>query len=276
MFIVSCGLSCGLPSISSPDQPSPLLGMLGQGRAVVSSHFFRLADDYFHCGQRPRKSTPMDGTFLKRASDALRPSKHMHLSGDRIREMMPWLWFALKADPHNVQAQLTVAFWLSGKLGEHAMAQEILRIAQINNPGNEDLYVERGRIFVRAGNKDDAWKMFDGGLVALEARPGDLSEDDRFDKAELLLYRALIDEEHGALDKARAAYGEILMLFPNRVAITKRLASLGDKGGTESPESVLASILSEHDEEKEDHRKHHQEPGDDAHDDDDPHDDGHE
>lgn len=263
VFSLSCQVSTFLPASGDVGGRSVLLNILGRTRVMMSGELFLVADSYFHRGQRAAKPTPWDNTFLKRASTALHPTQHMHLSGDHIKEMMPWLWFSLKADPSNVDAHLTVAFWLSRALGHTEEAEDVLRLAQINNPGAISIYAERGRNYLRDGQWDKAWHMFDAGIAVSEASPGPMDSDAQFDKAELLLYRALIDEEKGRLEAARAGYQAILLMFPGRPGVQFRLAHLGEREGAAAAGYMLTSVLKKHDEGKENHHDEH--GGDDAH-----------
>lgn len=242
-FIGSCWVSYLRGVGGQATAPSGIGALLGRTRMMVSGELFLRADAYFHRGQRGDKPTPWDDTWFKRASDVVHPSEHLHLSGDRIQEMMPWLWLSLRADPHNVDAHVTVAFWLSRAMGRHDLAHEVLRVATINNPTNAVLYAERGRIFVRQGRWTESRAMFDHGIAVLEAARSERDDEARFDMAELLFYRSLLDEEGGRLDVARAGYEALLDLFPDRQGVRNRLLALengaqGPSAGTELTDQI--------------------------------------
>src|SRR6185437_14427863 len=103
-----------------PAGNSTLASLLGDGRQMVADYFYTEADVYFHSGYYPsvfdqaRKQEESDADvmhpeegggadqdengfmgepldWIDRFSRNFRPSRHTHLPGEKIREILPWL-----------------------------------------------------------------------------------------------------------------------------------------------------------------------------------------
>jgi tetratricopeptide (TPR) repeat protein len=153
--------------------------------------------------------------------------------------MMPWIWLAIRADPHNLTPYLTGAFLLSHEIGRPDLAHEILREAQYNNPFNYEAPLEDGRIFLREKKVQEARHSLD---VAIAFWPGGRPTDNpdvQNDRTTLLFYRGLLYEVDGESQNAIDCYTQILDLFPNRKILESRIDSLKNN----NQPSVLATRL---------------------------------
>ncbi|MBN1556846.1 MAG: tetratricopeptide repeat protein [Lentisphaerae bacterium] len=236
-------LSCRLAVLAPPPAGDTSLArqLLGEGRTALSSHFFRTADLYFHRGVAHMHDRAFTNDPFQRVAAEISPRRHVHTHGQSVAEIMPWLEFATRADPHNVEAYLVAAFWLAGEVRRPDAALRVLREAQAHNPRDYRIQVEKGRLFLHQGLRQQAADAFD---AALAFWPGDADPESRgarHDKAEMLLYRALLYETEGRIDRAAQTLEALLRLRPGAGGIAERLAAL--RAGT-APEGLASEKLS--------------------------------
>ena len=236
-------LSCRLPSVAAETgrasrQRSAVSALLGESRLALSGEFYELADTYFHKGVEHVPTRAFSDDIFQRFARIVSPEAHVHIAGQEVSEMMPWLEFAIQMDPHNVEIYQVTAFWLAREGGRYDLAQKVLLDGQAENPFSYALQMDRARLFLRQKNRPRALESLNAGL-AFWAHAAPDGADARFDKARMLLYRSLIFELGGDRDRAIADLREILVLFPDKTYLRNRIAAL-EKGT--SP-SILASRL---------------------------------
>jgi len=225
-FALSCHIMARTPPLRSNEEHSAGAALLGESRLGVGLYFYEMADLYFHCGVGHATHEGIEDTWFQERLHVLRPSLHQHAEGQSSREIVPWLLMAAKMNPHALDLILVGAFWLHHEAGELAMAQQLLIEAQIANPYQYEIQLERGRLYLHMGNVAAARDRFN---AALAFWPSDRPPDDpaaRNDKARLLLYRSLVHEVEGEKDQAIAALRESLRLYPERVHLEERIATL--------------------------------------------------
>jgi len=152
---------------------SVLASLLGDGRKMVADYFNIQADVYFHSGYYPSifdearaqevqdsdMSHPESGDakeekgymgeprdWIDRFSRHFRPSRHKHLSGNAVGEMLPWLKLSAELDPQRIQTYITTAYWLRKGLGKSAEAEDFIRDGLKANPHSPDLLYALGEI----------------------------------------------------------------------------------------------------------------------------------
>ena len=156
---------------------SVLASLLGDGRKTVADFFAVEADVYFHSGYYPSifdqaraqeeqesdishpeesghkqeeagfMGEPRD--WIDRFSRYFRPSRHMHLSGNAVGEMLPWMKLSAELDPHRVQTYLVTAYWLRTGLAKSAEAEDFIREGLRSNPHSPDLLFALGKIYLQ-------------------------------------------------------------------------------------------------------------------------------
>ena len=239
-FCVSCHLSTVPPGPPDADDGRSVAGaLLGGSRIALGGRFYKLADLYFHKGVAHEKPVAFNDAVYQRAQEQISPRGHVHTDGRVVHEIMPWLWLATKADPHNVDTYLVAAFWLATEGGEPDVALDLLRRAQAANPFSYRIQLEKGRILVKEARLAEAADAF---AAALAFWPGDDapdSEEALYDKRNVLLHQALLHEVYGRNDEAIAKLEQVLELFPHLEALHKRIHELRE--GHEP--SVLAAQL---------------------------------
>jgi tetratricopeptide (TPR) repeat protein len=161
------------------DASQSVLGsLLGDGRKFVADYFYVQADVYFHSGYYPSvfdqaraaEETASDVSqtgegeereeheeksfmgeprdWIDRFSRHFRPSRHTHLEGDTVREMLPWMKLSAELDPQRVQTYVVTAYWLRRHLHKPAEAEEFLRDGLKANPRSPDLLLALGQIYL--------------------------------------------------------------------------------------------------------------------------------
>ncbi len=239
-FFLSCRIFAtmvGDPAKASTDSFAGMI--LGESRIALAWYFYRQAETYFHAGWERRKNEAFSGSIYQKIAGKISPRHHIHLSGPKIKEIMPWLSLATRMDPHNTDFFFDAAFWLAHDVNRPDLAEQVLYTAHIENPYNYQVQFERGRIFLMQHTVDDAKRGFDAGLAFWPGKNDSDSEDAMDWKAKLLLYRALLHEADGEKEKAIANLREILELFPDRISMLERIHELED--GKEP--SLLASKI---------------------------------
>jgi len=239
-FSLSCVLATARARESGVEpRLAELERVLGNSRLALSSYFIEMADVYFHKGVEHVEKRAFESGFFQALSKDISPERVVHMAGQNVKEMMPWIWLAIRSDPHNLNAYLVGAFLLSREVGRPDLAHELLREAQYNNPKNYEAPLEDARVYLKEKNTPAAKHALDVGLAFWPGGKMPQEANAREDKAALLLYRALLNEIDGEDDAAIARYQEILGLFPQRTALQNRIDSLRHGGQP----SVLATRL---------------------------------
>jgi tetratricopeptide (TPR) repeat protein len=227
VWIVSFSISCMLFTTSlvqsdAPDSPT-IAGLLGESRFALSGYFYEVADKYFHAGRGHVRQKAFEHSIFQRAAREISPEEHVHISRERVKEMMPWLWLAVRANPNNVETYLVAAFWLANDADRPDLALEVLQEAQWNNPFNYRVQLERGRLLATVHDFDRAKRALDAGLAFW---PGDDQPDGHealLLKSRLLIYRAMVYTISGSSDQAIVDLEEILELYPERAHIRRMI-----------------------------------------------------
>lgn len=114
-----------------------------------------------------------------------------HLEGSELVEIVPWIWAAIKADPHNIDAYETGWYVMAKMQKRPEDGMKILEDGIKNNPESISLEVTRGQSLI--GDMKDNVASEAAFLLAREkalkkcgGQPDNLSEEDV-----LLLRRAL-------------------------------------------------------------------------------------
>ena len=224
-FILSCAITT---SFSKQEAISRTVAaaIMGDSRVAVSQHFFETADLYFHKGAEHIAKESFSNDIFQRTQQIVSPSGHFHIEHDNIKEMMPWLWLSIKMDPQNIETYLVTSFWLSNAAKKPNMALEVLKEAQLNNPYNYQVEIEKGRIYLKQGRLDKAKHAFDTALLFWTKTADQLNEFENMDRAEALLYRGLLAEHDNNTTLATDLYKEILTHFPGRSGIRDRISRI--------------------------------------------------
>jgi len=240
-FSLSCLLSA-LPRVrSTPGEWAA--AVFGSSREAIAGALYERADLYFHRGVGHVHEEAFARHPFQRLTETISPSRHVHVHGANIKEIMPWLWLALQSDPYNVDLYLVSAFWLWSEAERYDLALRVLRQGQARIPYNHALQTARGRLMLKQGRLTKAAEAFDAALAFWEHTADPDDEQARFDRAEILFYRALLHEADGENERAVGMLHEIVKLFPDRHTIADRARALAAGEPVDPPARALLQRL---------------------------------
>ena len=216
---------------------------LDASRMAVGDQLYEAADRTFHMGVGVYRQQAFTNWFT-RLGQAVAPERHVHLQAEGVNELVPWLYLATRADPHNVEAYVVAAFWLAGEGGRPDLAERVMSEARTNNPKDYRVYLEKGRLALKSGALTEAARAFDAASRLWDRDPGPDKIQAQLDRAEILIYRGLLYEECGDVPRALTCYRDILALFPGRMGIRERLTELAEKGHARvAPAAMRQAIM---------------------------------
>ncbi len=250
-FALACRL-LSMPDDQNNNNAGLAAKMLGGIRYEISGDFFERADLVFHkgVGHAPPRETNPD--WFARMRGQLAPYGHYHLHQEGIMEIMPWLYFATRADAGNVTAYTVAAYWLAGEANRPDLAEQVLNEALRNNPADYRVYMEKGRLAMKEGKYNKAARYLDAAYARLpdtsridKDHPPAAGDKDQilFDRAEILLHRGLIHEIQGSPESALRCYRETTQLFPGRLNLKERMLDLEKSGRSRIPPEQMAATL---------------------------------
>ena len=121
-----------------------------------------VCDGHCHHHHQPEISATLHSSLFLLPSDPWKwinsricvPQEHTHLDGKRAVELMPWLWAAVKADPHNAEAWSVAWYAAAHIMKDKAMAVRILEEAKAKNPESIEIAFTEGRALYDNGHGD--------------------------------------------------------------------------------------------------------------------------
>lgn len=242
-FALACRLA-GPAADNDPLGDSLALKLFGETRVAVSGVLLDEADRAFHKGLGHYTKQAFTNWFVRAYSSISAAGAVEHLHAEGVRDIIPWIWMSVQANPSNITAYGVAAFFLANEYQRPDLAEQVLREAQHNNPRDYRVYLDQGRLFLKEGRLRDASRVLDAGL---RLWPSGLDESDldmKLDRAEMLTYRGLLYEMDGAVEEAQHSYQLVLDPFPDRAGVKERLAELREFGRAKvSPEDLARQIL---------------------------------
>jgi tetratricopeptide (TPR) repeat protein len=160
--------------------------------------------------------------FILKISRDIAVTEHTHLSDDKVQEMLPWLYYAAKLDPHNVEAYTIGAYWLADRLRKKDEAVVFLKEGLKNNPDNWEISAEIGRIYFQY------YKRYRIAGIFLAKAYGALirTEHDKFQERYVLSFWAYSAEAAGDKAVALKAFRRIKELFPGSAGHDEKIREL--------------------------------------------------
>ena len=187
-----CGLLVALAALAGlfmrirPDRmPQALAGgdfisiLLGDAKKDISGAMVREADSYFHggvdmdChhlhdhdhGDINWESRHLGGGHHDHEVESFDPwrwiNSHIrapeidrHLAQDKVVEMMPWFWVAIKANPHNVEAWTMAWYAALHMMKDDALALRIASEGWWHNSNSMEMAFVLGRSYRAEGTRD--------------------------------------------------------------------------------------------------------------------------
>ena len=137
----------------------------GGARETISLAMVQKADSYFHGGidmdggeekvEKVGGGEGRGGDWWAWIDSKIRaPQVHRHLDGGESVEMLPWLWAAVKSDPHNAEAWSVAWYAAKHIMKDSATAERVLAEAKAKNPDSIEIAFTEGRAFYDGGKGD--------------------------------------------------------------------------------------------------------------------------
>ncbi len=161
------------------------------------------------------------------------PSGHRHLHGERAeKEILPWIWAAVKADPHNIMAYTVGSFWLASRLERVDEAIRLLQAGIESNPYDYELPETLGRLLHHQAHDSvrayelllSAKQKWEVAWQRYEFRTGEAP--DTFIYSRILRYLGLVCEARNEPEQAAAYYRAALPYVRDPETIERKLQSL--------------------------------------------------
>jgi len=219
------------------------LRAFGEARALVSTWTFLQADVYFHGGNThhsgshkctaaslgKEEETPYINKFniLPRISEEITITKHIHLEGDQMKEIIPWLYYAAEIDPHNVGAYTLTAFYLADVFGQKEDALDFLREALKNNIDSWEINAEIGRVYFQHFKDYKKAIRYLSRADALQIK----TPHDKFQERYVLTFLASSYEAMGLERSALEARERLHQLFPDEEVFESKLGHVVQESG---------------------------------------------
>ena len=228
---------------------------LGEAKALVSDLSYLKADEYYHGGVKHKDLEPHICPFRDKNARREEPEhKHAckkkhgkekfpgfnilpriggelsihavkHLHGEEEKEVMPWLYYSVKLNPHNVEAYVVGAYWVGCRLGKADEALKFLREGMKHNPDAWQIYSEAGGLyFHQKQNYIQAIKLYS----KAESLMSDKNAD-KFDKSHTFTFLGASYEKIGKIDRALEYYRKDVNLFPSHRGLIKKIKKLEGK-----------------------------------------------
>ena len=229
LWAAAAGLASRIPVPATQDESadgqSVVSRVFGSSREVISRQFYAEADRFFHKGVSGHPDRAFDDHLFLRWADAISPTRHEELQGDEIAEIMPWLRLATGADPRNVEAYSTAAYWL-GARGELDAARIVLEEARGKNPVDYRVPLSLAKLYSTSREHERALKELEIARSLWPAGADPRDQQTQLDRAAILSFRAGALEALGRQSEAIASFRELLTEFPDRHQVRKRLDEL--------------------------------------------------
>lgn len=166
------------------------------------------------------------------------PEVERHLEGARAVELIPWLWAAVKASPHDTDVWTTAWYIAAYQMKDDSLALHIAKEGLIKNPSSLEVACVLGRSYRAKGTCDHgrAEKTFrDARNLALEKSGGDpsrLNEHDQASFLEILHYLSMFETERRSSSALKKLLDEAKSVNPRHALtldIERRLSKVVDK-----------------------------------------------
>ena len=160
--------------------------------------------------------------ILLDAGKAVAITGHRHLTGTREKEIVPWLYYAVKLNPHNETAYAVGGFWLATNLKKTDEAIKFLREGLAQNPRSWQISQMLGLIYLVK------LKDYENAKIYLEKAKecGDRQDLDKFDTRSIYTPLANVYAKTGQTNKALRLYKKLLILFPANKTIEGQIREI--------------------------------------------------
>jgi tetratricopeptide (TPR) repeat protein len=231
-------------------------------RAIIAYWCLEKADEYFHNGVPHKQKKAFNDDWYQQLRRNLLSEEHVHISGTRVKEIMPWLWLSAEANPDEVETWLIAAFWLASEVAQPDLAEKVLLSSQQVVGANYKIKLELGRLCLKQNRIKEAERYFDAGLALWPGKYNPEDPETKNDKAKLLVYRAFLYEHSGKPAQAINVLNQALAIFPEREHLRKWIKELETGSATTSGKDIISQMqeVPDHEEDEESHPHGHLHP----------------
>jgi tetratricopeptide (TPR) repeat protein len=154
-------------------------------------------------------------------------TEHTELSGERTREILPWLKLSADLDPQNVQTFTLAAFWLRTSLKKIDEAEQFLRDGLRANPRSHEILFSLGQLFYE-DRKDvtRARNLWEKGLRCWAEQEANKQEPNYSSLRDITLNLAKLEEEQGNLKRAIECLELAIKASPHPEELQKRIKEM--------------------------------------------------
>ncbi len=179
-----------------------------EGMAVLDREVVYKGEDLHE-----KKEEPAAGKFniLLKLDEQLKVSEHVHLKGEEIKEIIPWLYYAAKVDPHNELAYTLAFYYVTDVFGKTEEGVAFLKEGLSKNPDSWQINAELGRFYFQ-------YKKDYQASIRYLTRAYELMKQgphDKFQERYVLSYLAHSHEMLGEKEKSFLFYKRLNKLFPD-------------------------------------------------------------
>ncbi len=151
------------------------------------------------------------------------PQVERHLQGETTRELLPWLWAAMRVAEDDIRAYQNAAYVLDALYGQPEKSLEVYRLGIRKNPASPELEFNLAEmLYVQFGRKDEAEVHF---RAAREKAAALGTEDAALVRLRSLDFLGALAAEHDDTMALAAFLAEAESLQPQHV-VTKHLRKL--------------------------------------------------
>ena len=208
-----------------------LFKTIGEAKILLSDMSYITADIYFHGGLFSHPAEPHEHAhkhihapkfnLLARLAEKLEFHEHRHLSGEEVKEILPWFYYAVKLNPHNIEAYVIGGYWAGLMLDKLDEGVRFLKEGLRHNPDSWEIHGEIANLYKVKEDYEKAISYY-GKAHSLITR----KNSDKFDRRVVLTFLGVCYEKTGDNLKAINTYREILKDFPDNEILIQKIEDL--------------------------------------------------
>lgn len=154
------------------------------------------------------------GNLLLDIHNNITISEHKHLKGVESKEIIPWLYYSVKLNPHNQMAYSVAGYWLAVKMNDFNAGALILNEGLRNNPESWQIYSTLGQIYFEV-KKDyqKASEYFESAVLYNRSTASRSDDMDIYNKRVVFGFLINCYSKLGMKDKAEALKAQVNRLL---------------------------------------------------------------
>ena len=186
--------------------------------------------DHSHDAHEKEMAAGEPRDWIERFGRHFRHTEHTELSGERTREILPWLRLSAEMDPQNVETYTLTAYWLRTQLRKTDEAEQFLREGLQANPRSPEILFALGQLqFDDRRDPTRARNLWEMALRRWVEQESGKEKPDNALLREITMHLARLEEEQGNLQRAIEHLERTQKVSPNPEAIQKQIEGLKSK-----------------------------------------------